>query len=1140
MDTGKINYMFIHSRLFRSFFVLLCMMCISHAVVAQTETANITGTVTDEKGTPLAGVTIMLANNSGGAITDANGNYVLKVAKDLAPSSKIIFSQVGKVKLEVEYKNRTRIDVKMQEEKVQELEEVVVTGLYDMNLRDNVGAFNRLKADSILMGSVNSIDEMLQGRVAGMMVKMPSMRAGAAPNILIRGQSTLLGSTEPLWVVDGIVQPNTQGISGVWDNTAGTSELNNIIGSQISWLNPADVENITILKDAAATAIYGSRASNGVIVITTKKGQADRLSIRASANFTAGEQMNYGLYNLMNSQERINFSKEAYNAGVYYQYVPIPQMYTYEGMYNLFLSGKISEQEFIKQYNYLETVNTDWFKLVTRPDFNQNYSVSASGGTARSTFNASMSYAKRNAAEIGSDNDRMTGRIAIGLTPSSKLRIDANMSGSMSTTTGYAGANIDPIGYAIATSRAIPAYNQDGSPAYYQVRQSYKYNSGTETGGLPYNILNDMANVSSRVDNPQLNTMIDVKWKLTPQLTWETVGGLILSSRNTESWLGDNSFYVVQQYRGYYKGTPEADDLTLRKAAILKNGGVLITDNTFVKTYNARTQLNYLRTFKNIHRVTLVGIGEVNSSYRNSKYNTVFGFDKFRGETVSGPTPLADLQPIGASVPSDYSDTYQKLTKGYWRSTNFTDNKASVVMMGAYSLRNKYVLNANFRNDWSNTFGQNAKKRFNPAFSVGASWRLDQEKFMEKLNPWFSSANMRLTYGIQGNVANTQTSEMILQYAQSIQPIFGEQYSTIVRTANPFLTWERTSNWNAGLDLGFLKDRVTLVVDGYTRLSNVTRNLYDTPENGGFIATLTGTYVRNTGIEFTVNVIPLQTKDWRISVGGNFSKNWNLFAREEQPNPAAQGLNYYLIRSSGNVVKGYPLGSFWAYPYAGPDPNNGVPTFHFFKNRLDQYTDEDKAANPLDYLSYAGTSISDITGGLNLRISYKKLTLVSQFAATLGGAAFLYNPYSAFVNGRMPEPTANLNKELLNRWTKDNPNSNMPGLYIADEAAYPYIISFPNGSSQDRYAMWAQSDARVASLSSLRCRNISLTWSLDPKSGGIVASFLRKVQARTMDVQASANNIFLLADSKWGGMDPDLGGDRKAPSSFTFGLNFGF
>lgn len=222
----------------------------------------------------------------------------------------------------VRYHNSNSINVSMIPAATSQLKEVEVveTGYGRLPRKDMVGAFTTLKGEDVLMPAYQTIDQMLQGKVAGLMVVNSSSRVGSAPKLTIRGKATILGNTDPLWVVDGVIQEDPISIDAT---AAMTTDMKELIGNQVSWLNPQDIENITVLKDASATAIYGSKASNGVIVITTKKGSAERTSIRYSANFSVRQRPNYDLFDFMNSQERIQFSKEAYDAGVRYQGDPL-------------------------------------------------------------------------------------------------------------------------------------------------------------------------------------------------------------------------------------------------------------------------------------------------------------------------------------------------------------------------------------------------------------------------------------------------------------------------------------------------------------------------------------------------------------------------------------------------------------------------------------------------------------------------------------------------------------------------------------------------------------------------------------------------------------------------------------------------
>ena len=276
---------------------------------------TIKGTVLDENGSALPGVTVLVKGTTIGVSTDVKGNFSITLPGE--KDNSLIFSFIGMQTQVIKCTDDKPLKITMKTDASQ-LEEVTVisTGYSSLPRKDMVGAYTTVKAEDIMMPAYNSIDQMLQGKIPGMVVVNSSSRIGSTPKITIRGTSTIFGNTDPLWVVDGIIQPDPLPIDA---SSAVTEDMKNLIGNQISWLNPSDIETITVLKDASATAIYGSKASNGVIVITTKKGSAERTSIRYSTHFSFRTRPNYGMFNYMNSKERIQFSKEAYDAGVRYQ-----------------------------------------------------------------------------------------------------------------------------------------------------------------------------------------------------------------------------------------------------------------------------------------------------------------------------------------------------------------------------------------------------------------------------------------------------------------------------------------------------------------------------------------------------------------------------------------------------------------------------------------------------------------------------------------------------------------------------------------------------------------------------------------------------------------------------------------------------
>jgi TonB-dependent SusC/RagA subfamily outer membrane receptor len=282
-----------------------------------------------------------------GVSTGINGDFKIEITFNESEKLTLVFSYMGSksqtIKLTAQNIGKPFNVQLMPDNEMLEEVTIVEDGYARLPRKDMVGSFTTVKADDIMMPAYQSIDQMLQGKIAGMAVVNTSARVGASPKITIRGTSTILGNTSPLWVVDGVIQEDPLSID---ISAALTSDMKELIGNQISWLNPQDIDNITVLKDASATAIYGSKASNGVIVITTKKGTPGRISVNYNTNVSVRERPTYEMYDFMNSLERIQFSKEAYEAGVRYQQEPLPQIYTYEGLMAMFNKRMITEDEF--------------------------------------------------------------------------------------------------------------------------------------------------------------------------------------------------------------------------------------------------------------------------------------------------------------------------------------------------------------------------------------------------------------------------------------------------------------------------------------------------------------------------------------------------------------------------------------------------------------------------------------------------------------------------------------------------------------------------------------------------------------------------------------------------------------------------
>lgn len=1087
------------------------------ATVQQKKEMKIVGLVTDEQKQPMPGVTVMIKGLPIGTATDRNGKYMLRLpeVKDLT----LVFSFIGMESREIKYTGQDTINVVLKET-VNEMDEVTVvsTGYQTVNRKDMVGSYTTVKAEDIMMPAYSTIDQMLQGQVPGMMVLSSSARAGASPKIQIRGTSTVLGNSDPIWVVDGIIQDDPISINAT-SNWA--QDMKEIIGNQVSWLNPNDIETITVLKDASATAVYGSRASNGVIVITTKKGKVGRMSINYSGNFSIAPRPKYKNFKLMNSQERVEFSEDAFAEGLRYVDEPLKQIYTYEGALRMYQDGEMTSDEFIATRNYLETVNTDWLDLLTRTTFGHNHNLSVTGATEKVNYAISVGYSLNDGQEKGNSSERLTARTAITLNLRENMRLNASLSGSTGTNKGFNGVN--PLNYALTTSRSIAAFNEDGSYSFYRKNFTYKYNKDAEKAGIGFNVLNEIKNTGAEVNSGNLRFNLDFSWKLLDWLTYQFTGGYSYNTTNNTSWLGERSTAIAKEYRGYDYGTVDAENPWFN-AALLQFGGILFSSAGTVKSYNIQNKLLFSKTYNEIHRFNAMLAVEVRSTKNQNDQSTRYGYVKDRGNLNVLPTLPEDFNPVGGGSDLNGYGVLGNLYDGKGSAlSEKTDNFFSLFATLAYSLKNKYVFNFNVRNDVSNRFGQDQNKRFDPTYSLGFSWRMSDEPFMQNQRI-LTNTNLKATWGIQGNALTNLSPELILSQ-QGVMNIYKEYFSIISSIPNPNLSWERTHSWNFGLDLQFF-GKVNANIDYYIRRSNAIISQNIPYENGKNTMSINGGIIYNKGLEFTVSFTPVNTKDFGINMSLNSSKNWNTAGKS--PLGKKRELADYLNGKSNILVKkGYALGSMWSFAFDGLKHENGRPKFKYLDMPQEEYN-----GDMTTFLTYSGEKDPYFTGGLNLNIRYRSFTLGTSFSLLLGGHTRLKSPYSDMTSGQyMPAPEANLTSDLVKRWKKpgDEAHTNIPGFVVGNTDR---LVTLPTGVSYDLLQAYANSDALLVKRSFLRCRGLNLSWRLNN-------DMTKRMGLNNLTVNMSVNNLFVIASKRFDGYDPELQ-NSVMPKNYSIGINIGF
>lgn len=1058
---------------------------------------KITGKVTDVSGQPLPGVTIMVKGSQFGVVTDVKGRYTIEIPE--MDGVILVFSFIGMEKKEVKYAGNPTINVALKEA-VQSIDEVVVTGYQTINKRSAAGSISTVKAEDLVINGTQTLEQALQGKLPGVMVMNQSGLTGTRQKVRVRGTATLLGNPEPVWVVDGIIQedPLPFNASSLADmNDANMDMIRNFVGGAISWLNPNDIDNISVLKDASATAIYGVKAANGVIVITTKKGQKGRMSLSYSGNFSASTKMNYNKLELMNSKERVDVSREAYENG---------NLLTYEdkiGYTALALAYKrreISYEEFNKRAKELETINTDWFDILFRMPFSHSHNLSISGGSDKTTYHASFGVNYNNNTAKGNDQESYNASLNINSNFWNCVNINAGLSGSLAKTNSFAG--IDPFSYAYNTSRVIPAFDEEGERYFYPKDGNY----------YKYNILHELDNSGNENTLSSVNANLSLRWTIGAGFTFNTTLGYNFSSSIGQSWYTETT-NTITQIRGYefQQYSPESQRF---KDSKLPFGGLLNMTESRNNNYTWRNQLEYARTF-GLHVVTVMFGQEVRSNQYDGYTQANYGYMPDRGKAF---TQLPGL--IGGDAKK-----YNDLLNSYPTLTDRISTYASYYGNMSYMFDERYAVNASIRMDASNRFGQDKDARYQPVWSAGLRWNISKEHWLEGQNI-LNDVSLRLSYGYQGNVAENVGPDLIAKLLPA-DGTSGLYKMSISRLPSPKLKWEKNKTINGGLDFSLFGSHVNGTFEYYYKRTVDMITSRDVPyENGITSMPINGGNMTNQGWDLSFSFVPVRTKNFVWTLGMNTSKVYNKVKSTLPP------VGNWNEAVSGALNKeGYPVSSFWAFRYTGLNPQNGGPEFDLSGTELDEAKNDATL-----FLDWAGKTEPDFTAGLNTTFRYKTLTLSADFYLSTGNKKFIASPYanSNATYTSIPSEYQNMSSQVVHRWRKpgDEKHTNIPSLPSPANSAMinPYgnrnIYLYP-------YQAYMYSTALVVDAWYLRCNNISLSYTLPSKW---ISQF-----AQNISCAFYISNPFQIVSKDFHGRDPEVAsGAQPMSRNFTFSLNVSF
>lgn len=984
------------------------------------DTKRITGKVTDDNNVPIIGANVIVKGSTNGTITDIDGNFTLEVPDHAI----LLISYIGYVSQEVLVKNQNNLAILMIEDS-KSIDEVVVIGYGSVKKSNLTGAVSSVKTTEIQQTPLTSIDQGLVGRASGVQVTQTSGMPGAVASIRVRGSSSLQGGNEPLYVIDGFPVYSGMGFG----STGGNTQI-----SGLSTVNPSDIESIEILKDASATAIYGARAANGVVLITTKSGKKGRDIITFESSF--GIQNVAKTIDVMNAQEYAALVNEAYtNDGL-------------EAPYNAMQLADIA-----KLGN-----GTNWQNELFRPAMIQNYQLAFSGGDNKTTYAISGGYFDQKGIIINSDFKRYSLRLNLDRQIFNTLKVGTHMSGS----------------YTISNTAATDVGGRDGvvngalkmNPiqSVYTNEEIGEYTPTNEPGLL---IPNPVATAKEQIyNNATTRVLGDV------YAEWEFLKDLKLKVS-----LGMDIMYLKQNQ---YTPSNIYQSLGIASAKV----GV----NRSINWLNENI-LMWDKTFKDIHSINLLG---------------GFTIQRNNIETVTG---------AASNFVNDVM-TYNNLGSG--SIYNKPESSAtqwslmSYLARANYSLYDKYLFSINGRVDGSSRFGDNNKYGFFPSGSI--AWRITEEDFMEPVKSVINNLKLRTSYGFTGNT-EIGVYESLATLGSNSWTIGNQLVSGFYpnRIPNPDLKWERTGQFDIGIDLGLFDNRLRMTADYYSK--KTTDLLYNVaiPNASGYDSMLKNIgSVQNRGCELSIESDNLSGPFlWTTAFNISFNRNKVLELGGESYKDVGKYDDHLKTSDIRRLIVGQPIGVFYGYRFDGIFQNEAECAQQTSSTSpigigLRRYKDlnGDGKVDATSDREVLGDANPKFFGGMTNTFAYKGVELNVFLQYSYGNKIFNYNAMEL----ESPTGGQNVYKDLVNRWSATNPSNE-----------YQKATTNRNNIVSDRF---------IEDGSFLKLKTVSLSYSF-PK--------LKCKHIGGLRLYVTGQN--LLTWTKYRGYDPEV--SYRGASTLEAGEDFG-
>jgi len=1063
----------------------LLLLILWSSLSAQTN-ITISGKIVDKSnGRPIRGATIMLKGNNVSTSSDLTGNFTLVPTARGQDTILIRDVQYVPVSRPILLGNAQYISVELLP-KSNTLEEVKInTGYQRIDRRASTGSVATISEREIQYNTSGNLLDRIDGLISGAYTDRTGYNFNGAaqqPNLTIRGQSSLIGQTFPLIVVDNFPFEGT---------------LENI--------NPQDIETVTVLKDAAAASIWGVRAGNGVLVITTKKGKLNQpLFVDVSSSLMVSRKPDLFSRQTASSSDFIDMERFLFEKGFYGTQINDSKKPVITPVVKLLIQQQkqeISEKELEERLGVLRgiDVRNDFLNFVYRNAIESSSSIGLRGGGDKVSYSFSLGYNKNTYSMPTNGQDRITARFSQTYRPVSKLTLSTDLSFSRITGTMYNTSNMVGYGHIKVNNKELYPYaqlkNSDGvnDILYTDYDRTFiDQNQGLVSRNWNFVPLDELERTGSRSENQQIVAGLDLGYDLAKGLRFTLQSQLNRALTESSSLLEENSYYTRNLYNRF---TAINGGKTTYG---IPDGGIQDRSNAKLWGYSLRTQLDIDRQLGRGHRLQGIAgaeVREINNS--NSSYRT-YGVQADRN--TFSPVDFANTYPLFPAIGG----------KGYIPNglgTGRTANRyVSIYSTVNYSFADRYFLSASARSDASNIFGVDTRNKWSPLWSLGGGWEISGEPFYH--SDAVNYLKIRSSFGYSGNVDASIPAELVLQQANYLDFYSNQPFTNILSLQNPGLRWERVQTFNAGIEWKMWNKRLDFTFDYYRKksLDLIGFALVD-PTLGTSSVTMNSAELKGQGLDLTVSTA-ISSRNW--SWNGVLRTGYNRTTLEKYHGRILAVTNQamyagYFVGKDRNMLTSFRWDGLTADQGAPRGFENGEPSINY--QNIIRNTD-------LDDLVYHGSSVPRLTASYRNRIGYRNLefafTVLGQFVYFFRKNSINYSSFFSNWSGH---------SDISIRWKKtgDELHTDVPAMY------YPL--------NTDRETFYSLSEVLVRRGDHIRLQDIRLSYRF---------SNIARQRIRSLELFLMGTNMGLIWTANKEGIDPVSNGAIAPPLTLTGGFKIGF